>query len=149
MSVTSVKFFCPVCKGEVQFQVETVRVVNSPTNPIPVVVTHGSPEHAVTVFIDREFKVRATSVSDIVRRIETAETKRKPLTKRHVPFPKNIQPSLSGLDSQQVTIVALAEGKRSIEELASILELSEMKIKIICEQLVRLGKLEAVRVVME
>ncbi|NWF96979.1 MAG: hypothetical protein HXY34_12630 [Candidatus Thorarchaeota archaeon] len=143
------KFFCPVCKDEVEVQIETVRVMHSPRNPVPVVVTHGSPEHAVTVFVDREFRVRATSASDIVKRIATTEAKRKPLTTRHVPFPKGEQVTLSGLDSHQISIVALADGKRSIEELASILELPEMRVKILCEQLVRLGKLESVRVVME
>ncbi len=150
MSVTAeIKFNCPVCKKDLSVQVERMKVIRAERNPVPIVVTHGQPEHALTLFIDKEFRLRATSGSDIVQRVQDAELKRRPFVKRFVPFPKAENVSLGGLDYTQITIVALADGKRSIEELAEILEIPEMRVKIVCEQLVRLGKLDSVRVVME
>lgn len=126
---------------------DSEKVENSIRNPVPVVVTHGTPEHAVTIFVDKEFRVRATSTSDIVQRIADVEDKRAPFTKRFVPFPIDGKVSLSGLDNTQITLIALADGKRSGDELAKILDLPEMRVKILCEQLVRMGKLDSVRVV--
>ncbi len=149
MSTTAITFNCPVCKRDVSVEVERMQVLTAERNPVPIVVTHGQPEHAMTLFIDKEFRLRATSSSDIVKRIHDAEARRKTFEKRFVPFPKAGNVSLGGLDYVQVTIVALADGKRSIGELAEILEIPEMRVKIVCEQLVRMGRLDSVRVVME
>jgi hypothetical protein len=144
-----IQFVCPVCNKKENVEIDAKSVQESIRNPVPIVFTHGAPEHAITVFVDKEYRVRATSVSNIVQRIEDIEKQGKSLDKRYIPFPKSEKVSLTGLDNAQVTIVALADGKKSTDELAHILDLSEMKIKIYCQQLVKLGKLETVQVVIE
>jgi len=147
MNSVPISFACPLCKIDVKVEIDSEKVLNSERNPVPIVVPHGTPEHAVTIFVDREYRVRAISTSDIVQRIADAEEKRTPFTRQFVPFPLSEKVTLTGLDNAQITIIALADGKRSGEEMAKILDIPEMRVKILCEQLVRMGKLESVRVV--
>ncbi|MEM2142714.1 MAG: hypothetical protein QXS20_08500 [Candidatus Thorarchaeota archaeon] len=149
MSTVPLRFMCPICKANVDVPLERARIEQAPRSPVPIVITHGTPEHAVTVFVDTEFRVRAISVSDIVKRIETVEAVRRPLSKRYVPIPKKGLVNMSDLDNTQVTVVALADGRRSVEELAQILGIPEMRVKIVCEQLVRIGRLDSVKAVIE
>ncbi len=147
MTQISIAFGCPICKKDVNVQLDSEKVESSVRNPVPVVVTHGTPEHAVTIFVDKEHRVRAISASDIVQRIADVESKHTPFTRKFVPIPVDDEVSLSGLDHVQITLVALVDGKRSGDELAKILEIPKMRVKILCEQLVRMGKLDSVRVV--
>ncbi len=144
-----IRFDCPVCSETVEVDIREPQIKYSLRNPVPVVVTHGDPEHAITLFIDKEFRVRAISGSNIVQRVEATEAARKPLVRRFVPMPKEESIDLSGLSSLQIKIIALADGKKSVEELAEVLEIAPMRVKIVCEQLVRLGKLRSVQVVLE
>ena len=142
-----IKFDCPICKKFVSVEIESSKIDDSIRYPVPIIVTHGTPEHAVTAFIDREYRVRATNAVNIVQRLEESETQDQTYVKRHVPFPRNERIALEELDSNQIAIVALVDGRKSVAELASILDLTEMRVKIICQQLVRMGKLDSVRVV--
>ncbi|MCF2137699.1 MAG: hypothetical protein K9W43_10760 [Candidatus Thorarchaeota archaeon] len=140
---------CPVCSKNVEIKIDEEKIQSSIRNPVPIVFTHGSPEHALTVFIDKEYHVRAVSGANIVQRIAETRAKQKPLTRRYVPVPKTQIPNLKGLDPVQLKILALADGSTSVEELASILGVPAMRVKIVCEQLVRLKKLDKIKVVME
>ncbi|MFW9844510.1 MAG: hypothetical protein ACFFEV_08035, partial [Candidatus Thorarchaeota archaeon] len=115
-----INFVCPVCKKKESFDVDPEAIQSSTRNPVPIVITHGTPEHAITIFVDKDYRVRATSVADIVQRIEQMESHSGQFEKKHIPTPKEERVSLSGLDNAQVTIVALADGKKSVEELAHI-----------------------------
>lgn len=145
----TIQFTCPVCAKKENFVVDARKIQESKRNPVPVVITHGDPEHAITVIIDKEFRVRATSVADIVQRIEETKTQGSTYDKRYVPIPKREKVTLTGLDNSQITIVALADGNKSTEDLAHILDIPLMRVKILCQQLVKLGKLDSVRVVIE
>ena len=140
---------CPVCSKTIKVKIDEEQITHSVRNPVPIVFTHGDPEHAITAFVDKEFRVRAVSGANIVQRIAETTVKKSTLTRRHVPIPKKQQPNLKGLDPLQIKIVALADGKTSVDELASILGVPAVRIKIVCEQLVKLGKLDTVKVVIE
>ncbi len=145
--MVSVSFTCPVCKKSETVDIDPAQIEQAPRNPVPVVVTHGTPEHAITLFIDREFHVRAINASNIVQRIEESRERYSRLSKRIVPFPKKGGASLTGLSGTQCALMSMIDGETTIKEIAATLQLSEMKVKILCEQLVRLGKIESVRVV--
>ena len=139
---------CPVCSKIIEADIREAQIKYSLRNPVPIVLTHGDPEHAITAFIDKEFRVRAVSGANIVQRIQETEAQRRPLEKRFVPIPKE-NVDLKGTDPFQMKIIALADGKRSVKELAKILDAPEMRVKIVCEQLVRMGKLDSVKVVVD
>ncbi|TXT54514.1 MAG: hypothetical protein BAJATHORv1_60010 [Candidatus Thorarchaeota archaeon] len=145
----SVQFTCPICKKTETIEVSEEKIQGAQRNPVPVLVTHGSPEHAVTVFIDKSYNVRATSAADIVQRIQEAEAAPKKYQRRHIPVPKQTKVPLDDLDNAQVTIVALADGEKSVAELAQILDIPAIRVKILCEQLVKLERLESVKTVVE
>ncbi len=147
-AVVEIKVECPVCSQVIVTDIREAQVKYSLRNPVPIVLTHGDPEHAITAFVDKEFRVRAVSGVNIVQRIQEAESRRRPLEKRFVPFPKE-NVDLKGIDSFQLKIMALVDGRRSVKELAEILNAPEMRVKIVCEQLVRMGKLDSVKVVVE
>ncbi len=147
--MVEVSFVCPVCQERKQVNIDQDQVLNAPRNPVPIVITHGSPEHAVTIFIDIDFNIRAVSASDIVQRLDDTAIVSFRLQKKTVPFPKKKQVSLSGLSGIQCALIALIDGKRSIDELAEALDISTMKVKILCEQLVKMSKIESVKVVIE
>ncbi|MBD3408381.1 MAG: hypothetical protein GF411_19820 [Candidatus Lokiarchaeota archaeon] len=145
----SIKFTCPICKRTETIEVSEEKIQSAERNPVPVLITHGSPEHAVTVFIDKSFNVRATSAADIIQRIQDTESAPRKYTRRHVPVPKQTKVQLDDLDYAQVKIVALADGDKSVDELAEILDIPAMRLKILCEQLVKMERLESVKTVVE
>ncbi len=147
--MAQLKFECPICHEFLVVNIRDAQVRYSLRNPVPIVVTHGDPEHAITLFVDKEYRLRAISGSNIVERAEEAKAARKPLTRRFVPVPMKGQVDLDDLNSFQIQVLALVDGKRSVDELAQVLGVATMRVKILCEQLVRLGKIESVQVVIE
>ena len=140
---------CPVCSETVEIEVDEESIQNSARNPVPIVYPHGVPEHALTAFVDKEYRVRAVSGANIVQRIEEARSQPRRIARRYIPIPKEKFPNLKGLTPLQIKILALVDGKTSVEELTTVLATPAARIKIVCEQLVRLGKLERIQVVME
>ena len=144
--MVEITFVCPVCDEQKSVEIDARKIILADKEPVPIVVTHGEPEHAVTLFIDRKYKVRAISVTEIVERIER---ERRTYIKRFIPVPMSRKVPLDDLEPLQAKVVTLADGEKTVEEIAEILNLPKMRVKIICEQLVRMGRLDSVRVVIK
>ncbi len=130
-------------------EIEETKITNADHYPVIISNIHGSPEHAVTLFIDQEFRIRAIEASDITARLNEMRAARTPLTEHYIPIAKKGKLNLNKLNRDEAIIVSLSDGKTSLAEIAQILNKTVLETKLIAERLVRLKYLERVEKVIE
>ena len=131
---------CPVCSERVVVPISDVGTIKN-SNHFPVSITHVHKDHAFTIFVDEELRIRAVEASDIIARLDNLMEKRK-IKELYIPIPMPKQVKLDGLSKEELIIVSLADGKRDISEISEVLSISVLKAKLLAEKLVRDKKLK-------
>jgi len=130
---------CPVCSQPVVVPISDISVIkNSPH--FPVSITHVHNDHAFTIFVDKELRIRAVEASDIIAELDSLKKQRK-IKELYIPIPFPKPVKLDGLLREELILVSLSDGTRDISEIASVLNISVKKAKLLAEKLVREKKL--------
>lgn len=130
---------CPVCSEHVVVPIEDKNKILSAPN-FPVSITHVHNDHAFTIFVDRELRIRAVEASDLITQLETLQKERK-LKELYIPVPNPKPVKLDGLTREELIIISLANGQRDISEICQVINISVKKGKLLAEKLVREKKL--------
>ncbi|MBD3408385.1 MAG: hypothetical protein GF411_19840 [Candidatus Lokiarchaeota archaeon] len=146
--MTEVTFTCPICSSEFKTEIDDDMIREGKTNPVPIVIPHGDPEHAVTVFIDKEYRLRGVNPLQFVHRFEEVKLESRDYFKSYIPFPLEEEVSFKGLDNKFITILNVADGHKTVEDIAEIIDESPFTTRMISLLLVRMGKLDSLRTVM-
>ena len=66
MGKIPVRVFCQKCKKNLEVEIDSSIVENAPYLPVPYAYVHGDPLHILIIYLDRDFKVRGTDLSEYV-----------------------------------------------------------------------------------
>ncbi|MEM2637637.1 MAG: hypothetical protein QXL15_04760 [Candidatus Korarchaeota archaeon] len=66
MGKIPLRVFCQKCNNNLNIELETSIVENAPYLPVPYAYVHGEPLHILIIYLDRDFKVRGTDLSEYV-----------------------------------------------------------------------------------
>jgi len=129
---------CPRCNQEVEVDISreiVEQASSSPAGVTAVVVPHG--DHQIIVYVDKNGSVRGVeaAVRPAVSLINTL---------REVPVPAESTPDVSALTKEELRVLVMCDGKRSLREIAELLGMPFPRVRLIAERLRALGYLKEI-----
>lgn len=77
---------CPICRKAIKFGVERSILANTAKFPLSHIILHGTPLHALIVYIDANFTVRGEEGCESIEVLQKSETLNQLLKKWSNPF---------------------------------------------------------------
>ncbi|MHA1401054.1 MAG: hypothetical protein ACTSQE_11965 [Candidatus Heimdallarchaeaceae archaeon] len=137
---------CPIChEPRIVPITDLNEIKNAKRFPVSIVDIHGKPEHAITLFIDEELRVRAIQPSDILANLESLKNKVTEIKERYIPIPLNKKVKIDDLSRDEIIILSLADGQRELSQICEVINISLKRGKLLAEKLVRLKRLAKVK----
>ncbi len=129
---------CPRCNQEVEVDISreiVEQASSSPAGVTAVVVPHG--DHQIIVYVDKNGGIRGVeaAVRPTVSLINTL---------REVPVPAELTPDVSALTKEELRVLVMCDGKRSLREIAELLGMPFSRVRLIAERLRALGYLKEI-----
>jgi len=129
---------CPRCNQEVEVDISreiVEQASSSPAGVTAVVVPHG--DHQIIVYVDKNGGIRGVeaAVRPAVSLINTL---------REVPVPAELTPDVSALTKEELRVLVMCDGKRSLREIAELLGMPFPQVRLIAERLRALGYLKEI-----